>query len=135
MILKVQTNQQYDDLNLKIYDNSNQDKNNNNNSNENNNDANQSQIQKITNTIKDTIFGTFLGGSDNNKNNNINNKNINNIEQGINNRNQQLGPQQMSLLQLARTQYDLNGISDNQLQDAINKSNGNIEQAIVLLMS
>ncbi len=71
-----------------------------------------------------------MSGFDNNKN-----KNINNIEQGLNNRNQQFGPQQMSLLQLARTQYDLNGISDNQLQDAINKSNGNIEQAIVLLMS
>jgi hypothetical protein len=41
----------------------------------------------------------------------------------------------MSLIQLARAQYDLNGISDNQLQEAIEKTNGNIDDAIVLLMS
>ena len=41
----------------------------------------------------------------------------------------------MNLLQLARSQYDLRGISDNQLRDAINKTNGNIDQAVILLMS
>ncbi len=46
-----------------------------------------------------------------------------------------MGPQKMSLLQLARAQYDLKGISDAQLQDAILKTNGNIDEAIVLLMS
>ncbi len=44
-------------------------------------------------------------------------------------------PQKMNLIQLARAKYDLDGISDNQLQEAIEKANGNIDDAIVLLMS
>ena len=39
----------------------------------------------------------------------------------------------MSLIQIARAQYGLQGISDNQLEEAIRKTNGNIENAIPLL--
>ena len=131
-ILKIQTQQQFDDLNSKI--NGISKENNNNQKKENN--ANQSTIQMIANnfttnisTIKDTIIGTIFGDDRNSGNNNNNN-----INRGLNNNNQQM-PQKMSLLQLARAQYDLNGISDNQLQEAIEKTNGNIDEAIVLLMS
>ena len=120
-ILKVQTNEQYNDLNLKINGNSNQE----NNQNDNNENVNQSKIQQFTNNIKNSFLGTFFGGNDKN----------NDAEQRENNGNQQFAPRQMSLIQLARTQYDLNGISDNQLQDAINRTNGNIDKAIILLMS
>ena len=118
-ILKVQTKEQFDDLNSKI--NGNQIQENDSISQENN--ANQSQIQKIANNIKESFFGLF--GEDKKeekKNNNINN-------------NAPMIPQKMSLLQLARAQYDLNGVTDDQLQEAIDKSNGNIDDAIVLLMS
>ena len=123
-ILKIQTNEQYDDLNLKINANLNQD----NNQNVNNDNVNQSTIQQFANNIKNSFFGGIFSGND--KKNDVNN-----IERRPNNGNQQFAPQQMSLIQLARTQYDLNGISDNQLQDAINKTNGNIDKAIILLMS
>ena len=119
-ILKVQTNEQYDDLNLKINANLNQG----NNQSDNNDNVNQSKIQQFANNIKNSFFGGIFGGND--KKNDINN---------IDNGNQRFVPQQMSLIQLARTQYDLNGISDNQLQDAINRTNGNIDKAIILLMS
>jgi hypothetical protein len=119
-ILKVQTNEQYDDLNLKINASLNQG----NNQSDNNDNVNQSKIQQFANNIKNSFFGGIFGGND--KKNDINN---------IDNGNQRFVPQQMSLIQLARTQYDLNGISDNQLQDAINKTNGDVDKAIVLLMS
>ena len=41
----------------------------------------------------------------------------------------------MSLIQLARAQYDLNGISDNKLQEALEKTKGNIDDAIALLLN
>ena len=118
-ILKVQTKEQFDDLNSKI--NGNQIQENDPISQENN--ANQSQIQKLANNLKESFFGLFgEEKKEEKKNNNINN-------------NVPMIPQKMSLLQLARAQYDLNGISDDQLQEAIDKSNGNIDDAIVLLMS
>ena len=39
----------------------------------------------------------------------------------------------MSLIQIARAQYGLEGISDQQLENAIRKTNGDIEKAIPLL--
>ena len=39
----------------------------------------------------------------------------------------------MSLIQIARAQYNLQGISDNQLEAAIRNTNGDIEKAIPLL--
>ena len=127
-ILKVQTKQQYDDLNLKINGVSKEIKNNENNE----NNPNQSIIKNIAtnlNSLKDSFIGTFFGDDKNDENRN-------NINRGLNNNNnQQKKKKKMSLIQLARAQYDLNGISDNQLQEAIEKTNGNIDDAIVLLMS
>ena len=115
-ILKIQTKQQFEDLNSKLKENTNENKNIKNNE----DNSNQSTLQTIANNIKDSFLGIF--------GENKNDENRNNI-------NQQMAPQKMSLLQLARAQYDLNGITDNQLQEAIEKSNGNIEEAIVLLIS
>ena len=88
----------------------------------------ESLFAMIQNNIKDSVLGAIFGK-------NKKDENINNIEKGINNNQQQMIPQKMNLIQLARAQYDLNGISDAQLQDAIEKSNGNIDDAIILLMS
>ena len=124
-ILKVQSKQQFDDLQMKINENSkekvNIEKNNNKDS------SNESGIQKIadnlSNTIKNSVL--FLFGNDN-KNENQNSRPIDN---------QNMVPQKMNLIQLARASYNLDGVSDNQLQEAIEKANGNIDEAIVLLMS
>ena len=131
-ILKVQTNQQFEDLNLRINScskggNSQSNNNKNNNDNRNNSNENQSQIMNLFNNIKDSVISGIFG--DDKKN-----ENINNINQEVNNKNEQIVPQRMSLIQLARAQYDLNGVSDNQLQEAIEKSNGNIDEAVILLM-
>ena len=105
-ILKIQTQQQYADLVEKI-----------NNSKENlsKNNQNQSNLAKITDNIKDSVLKIF----------------------GNNKEEENIPPQnltsQMSIIQIARAQYGLEGISDEQLQDAIRKTNGNIENAIPLL--
>jgi len=125
-ILKIQTNQQFDDLNSRIKSVSkegNNQTNNNNKNNGNNSNENQSQIMNLFNNIKDSVMSGIFG--DDKKNENVNNINISN---------QQMIPQKMSLIQLARAQYDLNGIDDNQLQEAIKKTNGNIDEAVILLM-
>ena len=132
-ILKVQTNQQFEDLNLRIKSCSkggNSQSNNikNNNDNGYSSNSNQSQIMNLFNNIKDSVISGIFG--DDKKN-----ENINNVNQEVNNNNnQQMAPQRMSLIQLARAQYDLNGVSDKQIQEAIEKSNGNIDEAVILLM-
>ena len=103
-ILKVQTQQQYEDLNEKIKQ-----------SNEElnlENAANQSTFKNI----KDSVLNLFKG----------------NKEENVSPKRQNL-PQQMSLIQIARALYNLQGISDNQLEEAIRKTNGDIEKAIPLL--
>ena len=107
-ILKVQTQQQYADLNEKI--------NNPKDGNNSGNNVNQSNLEKITNNIKDSVIKFFVGNSEENKQ-----------------PQQQNLPQQMSLIQIARAQYGLQGISDNVLEEAIRKTNGDIEKAIPLL--
>ena len=107
-ILKVQTQQQYADLNEKI--------NNPKDGNNSGNNINQSNIEKITNNIKDSVIKFFVGN--NQENNQPQQQNL---------------PQQMSLIQIARAQYGLQGISDNVLEEAIRKTNGDIEKAIPLL--
>ena len=126
-ILKVQTKQQYDDLEMKINRNSKEmEKEKEKSKNNNQDNSNQSGIEIFANNIKDSIIAFF--GNDKKD------ENINNIGKEQYN-NQRMEPQKMSLLQLARAQYDLNGISDAQLQEAIQRTNGNIDEAIVLLMS
>ena len=107
-ILKVQTQQQYADLNEKI--------NNPKVGNNSENNVNQSNLEKITNNIKDSVIKFFVGNNEEN-----------------NQPQQQNLPQQMSLIQIARAQYGLQGISDNVLEEAIRKTNGDIEKAIPLL--
>lgn len=103
-ILKIQTQQQYSDLMEKI-----------NNSRNGNLENNQSNLAKIKDNIKDSVLKIF----GNNK------EEINIPQQNL--------TSQMSIIQIARAQYGLEGISDEQLQDAIRKTNGNIENAIPLL--
>ena len=145
-ILKAQTKQQFDDLNIKINYDIKGDYSNDNNNNLNEND---SQIGKYAHLVKDKISDT-LGGvfniinntlnnnsnQNNQANNNANDNNINNNINNINNNNnnnQQVGPQQMSLIQLARTQYNLEGVTNEQLEDALKKTNGKIDDAILTL--
>ena len=103
-ILKIQTQQQYSDLMEKI-----------NNSRNGNLENNQSNLAKIKDNIKDSVLKIF---GNNKEEVNIPQKNL---------------TSQMSIIQIARAQYGLEGISDEQLQDAIRKTNGNIENAIPLL--
>ena len=103
-ILKVQTQQQYADLNEKIK-----------RANEElnlENAANQSSFKNI----KNSVLNLFKGKEENN---------IPLQQQNL--------PQHMSLIQIARAQYGLQGISDNQLEAAIRNTNGDIEKAIPLL--
>ena len=135
-ILKAQTKQQFDDLNIKINYNINGDY-----SNNDNNNSNESQIDKYAHLVKDKISDTLGGvinifhtlnnnGNQNNQSNNQN-ANVNNVN-NINN-NQHTEPQQMSLIQLARTQYNLEGVTNDQLEDALKKANGNIDEAVFSL--
>ena len=103
-ILKIQTQQQYSDLMEKI-----------NNSRNGNLENNQSNLAKIKDNIKDSVLKIF---GNNKEEVNIPQPNL---------------ASQMSIIQIARAQYGLEGISDEQLQDAIRKTNGNIENAIPLL--
>ena len=108
-ILKIQTKNQFDDLNEKI-NNKNEEL-----SLEKNNNNSQINFGKIKDNIKDSVLKIFGG---NKEENNIPKQNI---------------TQQMSLIQIARAQYGLEGISDQQLENAIRKTNGDIERAIPLL--
>lgn len=105
-ILKIQTQQQYEDLIEKVDKKDNL-------SLENNN--NESNFSKITNNIKDSVL-KILGN--NKEEMNMPQKNI---------------IKEMSLIQIAKIQYGLEGISDQQLEEAIRKTNGDIEKAIPLL--
>ena len=108
-ILKIQTKQQFDDLNEKINKSSEE------LSLEKNNNNSQINLTKIKDNIKDSVLKIFGG---NKEENNIPKQNL---------------AQQMSLMQIARAQYGLEGISDQQLENAIKKTNGDIEKAIPLL--
>ena len=72
-------------------------------------------MTKIKDNIKDSVLKIFGG----------NKEEINIPKQNL--------AQQMSLMQIARAQYGLEGISDQQLENAIKKTNGDIEKAIPLL--
>ena len=109
-ILKVQTKEQFEDLNEKINKSNSE-------INLENNNKNQLNFAKIKDNIKDSVLKIFKG----------NKEEINVAQQNM--------TQQMSLIQIARAQYGLQGISDEQLENAIRKTNGNIEKAIPLLFN
>ena len=82
-----------------------------------------------------SVVGFFSGNNNNNNNNNNanNNNNINNSQRSKNveiiNR-----PQWVSLVQIARTYYDLRNITDQQIEEALIKAQGNIDQAVFSLV-
>ena len=43
------------------------------------------------------------------------------------------GKEQLTLVQLARKNYDLAGFTDGQIEDALKRCNGNIDQAVIFL--
>ena len=118
-ILKIQTKNQFEDADLKINNDLQNEKNKNVN--------NQQQINNMSNSFKGVLGIINIFGNNNKcKDDNIKlNKN----------KNQEFSPKKMNLIQLARIKYDLNGISDDKLEEAIKKANGNIDEAITILMS
>ena len=67
------------------------------------------------------FFGIFGGN-----NNMYNNQNKNNVQK-------KNKPQRISLVQLARTNYDLRNVTDQQIEEALIKSKGNVDEAVVSL--
>ena len=103
----------------------------NSNDNQNQNNNNRNNINNI-NDINDI----------NNVNNvnNINNindiNNINNVNNFNNSNNNQSSRQQhLHLIEMARSQYDLSNISDQQILDALKQSNNDIDTAVIFLIS
>ena len=70
-------------------------------------------------------FNNFFGifGGNMNNNNMYSSKNKNNVQ----NKNK---PQRISLVQLARTNYDLRNVTDQQIEEALIKSKGNVDEAV-----
>ena len=89
---------------------------------------------KLKNLIND--FGNKVQGAynnvvnflrnDNNINNDMNNNRNNNNYMGNNNN-------ELYLINIARNSYDLRNISDQQIKEALRKTNGNIDSAVILL--
>ena len=75
-------------------------------------------------------FVGFFGGGGNNDNNN---NNSNNNNQNRNNVQIIKGPQWVSLVQIARSSYDLRTVTDKQIEQALIKSKGNIDEAVISL--
>ncbi len=85
-----------------------------------------SSIEKFMDGVGDTMekgYNSILGwfGARNEESNNRNNRQV--IQ----------GPQWVSLVQIARASYDLRNFSDKQIEDALIKSKGNIDEAVILL--
>ena len=78
-----------------------------------------------------SFLGFFGANNNNNNNNNINNNNNNNqIRNNIRNIDK---PQWVSLVQIARANYDLRNITDKQIEEALIKTRGNIDEAVISL--
>lgn len=95
-------------------------------------------IDKVGNKVGEAYNSVldFLG-VDKIKNQNVNNypnQNINNIYQNNNIQRPQVH-QQSNLIEMARSQYDLGNISDERIEEALRQTNGNIDNAVVLLIS
>ena len=88
-----------------------------------------------------SVLGFFGGGNRNNNNNNNvnqmsgnqNNVNVNQNQNQNNNAQRQPGPKQVSLVQIARNYYDLRNVTDQQIENALRQTNGNIDNAVILL--
>ena len=85
-------------------------------------------FEDVGNRVEDaykSVVGFF--GGNNNSNNNDNNQNRSNNLTTIK------GPQWVSLVQIARTNYDLRSVTDKQIEQALLKSKGNIDEAVFSL--
>ena len=87
-------------------------------------------------TAVDSVVGFFNPKNVNNNNmNNYNNySNINNINPG-NNQQVMQSQRQFSLIEQARSRYELSNVSDKQIEEALKKSGNNIDEAIIFLFS
>ena len=68
-----------------------------------------------------SILGWFGAKTDSEVNNNRNNVQV--IQ----------GPQWVSMVQIARSYYDLRSFTDQQIEDALIKAKGNVDEAVILL--
>ena len=113
-----------------------------------------SSIIKVIGNVKNSVLGGFKSISDyfygENNNNNKNNMNhYNNMNQNYfyNNPNNQMkinnnfnqnyfsNNNMNQMIQIARNKYNLSNISNEQLEQAIKKNNGNIDQAVISFIS
>ena len=72
-----------------------------------------------------SVIGFFGVNQNQNQQNQNQNRNNNPIR----------GPQWVSLVQIARTSYDLRTLTDQQIEQALIKTKGNIDEAVILLTS
>ena len=87
-----------------------------------------SAMDKIMDRVEgayNSVLGFFGAGGNNNQNSNANNRALQ----------QQQVPQLVSNVQLARNIYDLRNVTDQQIEDALIKAQGNIDQAVFSLVS
>ena len=85
-------------------------------------------MEGVGNRVEDaykSVVGFF--GGNNNNNNNVNNQNRSSNLTAIK------GPQWVSLVQIARSNYDLRAVTDQQIEQALIKSKGNIDEAVFSL--
>ena len=86
---------------------------------------------RVGNKLEDayhSVIGFF--GNKNNNNNNINNNNENENRSKLP---EPKGPQWVSLVQIARSAYDLGNITDIQIEQALIKCKGNVDEAVITL--
>ena len=90
------------------------------------------KAEDVYNSVYNSVAGFFGIKNDNNNNNNPNN--INNAN-NINNDNNQIhqAQRQFSLIEQARSRYDLSKVSDKEIEEALKKTNNNIDDAVILL--
>lgn len=121
-LMKIQSNEQYEDLTGISGDP------------QNNNDSKISEyVNKAADKIEkgvSSIIDLFKGDK---KDDNIDIEN--NIDANIYNPQNppQNRPQQMTLIQVARMKYDLSNVSDQQIEEALKKTKGNIDDAVIKL--
>jgi hypothetical protein len=100
------------------------------------NTAGISTMDKFMSDVGSSIEGAYksvIGFFGVNQNQNHQNQNQNQNQNR--NNNPIRGPQWVSLVQLARTSYDLRALTDQQIEQALIKTKGNIDEAVILLTS
>lgn len=83
------------------------------------------RMEGAANSAYNSVMNFFGAGGNNNANNNINNNSR--IPQ-------RQAPQLVSIVQLARNMYDLRNVNDQQIEEALIKAQGNIDQAVFSLV-